>query len=82
MRHIIHCGMEPPAGRPDKTIRSKLPGLIATAKEMALGDCVELTLSEAGTFRIILLAMGYECRTDGWRCKTRGKILAFKMNPE
>ena len=80
MSYIVHKGLPPPAGRPDKQNRSnKLPELIALAARMQMGDAVELTLSEANTLRTILLAQGFVCRTDGWRCQTRGKVLAFKL---
>jgi hypothetical protein len=46
---------------------------------MEEGDAVELTQAEAQTFRVILEALGNSCVSDGWRCKTVGKTLVFKL---
>lgn len=79
MEYTVTRGLQPPVARGER--RYKLTALIDLAKQMRVGDAVALRLSEAQTFRIILAALGYECVTDGYRCKEPGKTLAFKLVP-
>lgn len=76
----IRKGLRPPNGRPAK--RSKLPGLIALADRMEVGDAAVLSLSDSQTFRVVLAAKGFLCLTDGDHCEVRGKTLAFKLNAD
>ena len=82
MDYVIHKGIAPPVGRPELRRRRKVMDMVRLARHMEIGDCVELTLSDANTFRTVMVALGQGvmCVTDGWRCKTRGKILAFKVS--
>jgi hypothetical protein len=82
MDYVIHKGVELPTGRPEKRRHRKVMDMVRLARHMEIGDCVELTLSEAATFRTVMLALGQGvmCVTDGWRCRTRGKTLAFKVS--
>jgi hypothetical protein len=72
--------MRPPEARGGEYPRAKLLAILNLALAMEVGDCAEISLPEAGTLRVMLLAMGYRCQTDGWRCDTKGKILAFKLH--
>ena len=76
---ILHIqkGLRIPTGRPAK--RQNLNALVALAREMQPGDAVALRLSDANVMRIILVAQGFDCVTDGYACTERGKILVFKL---
>lgn len=82
MGYTVHADLQAPIDRglsgPARAGR-KILGLLDLARMLPAGHCVELSLAETQTFRIILMAQGYHCRTDGWRCKTRGKVLVFKI---
>jgi hypothetical protein len=74
---IVHTGLRPPNDREMR--RVVLDGLLVLADQMAVGDAVELRLAQAQQMRVILAAKGYECKTDGYSCRTRGKTLVFKL---
>lgn len=59
--------------------RKSFDDLLILAGDMEIGDAAVLTQAEAQTFRTILMAQGYRCVTDGYRCEVRGKTLAFKL---
>ena len=81
MTYRIVVGMSPPvASRP--LTRNSLDGLIELAKKMDRGDAAILSQSEVQTFRIILIALGFRCITDGYRCDVVGKTLAFKLSKD
>lgn len=67
----------PPRSRALK--RTSLENLIELAKEMEVNDAVIVRCCDAQTLRIILLALGFECITDGYHCPERGKTLLFKI---
>jgi hypothetical protein len=78
--YMILRRMVPPIPRPTPVGRGDtLQALILCANQMAVGDAVVLSNSEAQTFRVILAAQGFLCVTDGYRCPQRTKLLAFKL---
>ena len=77
MNYAVLKGKIPHCARPSK--RTKLDDLIALAKEMETGDAAVMSSADAQTFRTILNTLGFDCVTEGYRCETRGKTLAFKI---
>lgn len=79
----VYKGLAPPIPKPSR--RTILDELIAIAVGMEVGDAVALSMSEAQQMRIILLAQGFECASDGWRGREIGRtdnkrtILVFKL---